>query len=75
MPVAQITAVFSLAEQMGVSRIVKGVNIPHPCGDPKLPAEKDRQLRKRIVEAAFKALQTDVNEQATFTPCEEGTPP
>ncbi len=68
---AQITAVFSLAEQMGVSRVVKGVNIPHPCGDPKLPEEKDRQLRKKIVETAFKALQTNVNQQAAFAPGEK----
>ena len=70
LPVAFITTLFPLAQQVGANRIVKGVKIPHPCGDPKLPPEQDRRLRRTIVETALKALQTGVKEPTVFTPGE-----
>jgi betaine reductase len=59
---------YPIAEQVGASRIVKGVSIPHPCGDPSLPAELDRQLRRQIVAKALKALETPVEVPTVFTP-------
>ena len=67
-PVALISAMYPVAEQVGASRIVKGVSIPHPCGDPNLPAELDAQLRQEIVEAALKALQSEVKAPTVFLP-------
>ncbi len=63
-----ISAMFPLAEQVGANRIVKGVRIPHPCGDPGLPSEVDGKLRKAIVETALKALEEDVDGSTVFTP-------
>jgi len=68
MPVAQVSAMYPLAEQVGASRIVKGVQIPHPLGDPALAPETDRKLRRKIVEAALEALQTEVHEPTVFSP-------
>jgi glycine reductase complex component B subunit gamma len=68
LPVALISAMYPLAQQVGASRIVKGVRIPHPCGDPGLSAELDRRLRREIVETALKALQSEVKEPALFAP-------
>ncbi len=67
-PVAMISALFPLAEQVGASRIVKGVKIPHPCGDPSLPPEVDSRLRRDIVETALNALQEEVVEPTVFFP-------
>ncbi len=67
-PVAMISALFPLAEQVGASRIVKGVRIPHPCGDPSLPPEVDSRLRRDIVETALNALQEEVVEPTLFFP-------
>ncbi len=67
-PVAMISALFPLAEQVGASRIVKGVRIPHPCGDPSLPPEVDSRLRRDIVETALNALQEEVVEPTVFFP-------
>ncbi len=63
-----ISALFPLAEQVGASRIVKGVRIPHPCGDPSLPPEVDSRLRRDIVETALNALQEEVVEPTIFYP-------
>jgi glycine reductase complex component B subunit gamma len=51
--------------QAGANRVVQGVKIEHVCGDPALPPEADRALRRRIVEQALMALGTDV-EQPTL---------
>lgn len=68
MPIAVVTALHSMAQLVGVNRIVQGVSIPHPCGDPHMPPEQDRLLRRNIVETALKALQSDVTGPTLFTP-------
>jgi len=68
LPVAMITAMYPVAEQVGASRIVKAVAIPHPCGDPSLPAELDGKLRREIVSTALKALEAKVETTTVFTP-------
>jgi hypothetical protein len=42
--------------------------VQHPCGDPKLPEEADRDLSRRIVRAALTALETPVTEPTLFDP-------
>ncbi len=68
MPVAYITAMASLAKQFGAKRIVTGTKIPHPCGDPNLPAEADKAVRREIVKCALTSLQTDVTGSTVFAP-------
>ncbi len=68
LPIVQITAMSMLAKQFGVSRIVTGTGIPHPCGDPGLSPEADLSIRREIVETALRALQTNVGEPTVFTP-------
>ena len=65
---ALISAMYPVAEQVGASRIVKAVAIPHPCGDPSLPAELDAKLRREIVSTALKALEAKVDTTTVFTP-------
>lgn len=68
LPVAMISAMYPVAEQVGASRIVKAVAIPHPCGDPSLPAELDGQLRREIIATALKALEEKVESSTVFVP-------
>ena len=49
LPVALVSAMYPVAEQVRANRIVKGVSIPHPCGDPILPQDLDALLRREIV--------------------------
>ncbi|MBI4285809.1 MAG: glycine/betaine/sarcosine/D-proline family reductase selenoprotein B [Chloroflexi bacterium] len=67
-PASLITAMVGMAKQVGAKRIIKGIRIPHPCGNPNLPEEADRALRRRIVSAALKALQTNVAAPTIFEP-------
>ena len=68
LPVAIITAMYPVAEQVRASRIVKAVSIPHPCGDPTLPPELDGQLRQEIVTTALRALESEVKAATVFSP-------
>ena len=68
LPVALITAMVSLAKQMGAKRIIQGVSIPHPCGNPALPEKADLALRREIVKCALKALQEKVDGATVFVP-------
>lgn len=65
-PVVQIAATPPIPKTVGANRIVPGVAIPHPVGDPTRSLEKEIALRKRIVQEALKALQTEIEEQTIF---------
>ena len=68
LPVAFITAMTLLAKQNSANRIVAGVKIPHPIGDPNQPPDVDYSVRKEIVRCALEALQTDVDSPTIFVP-------
>ena len=68
LPVALISAMFPVAQQVRANRIVKGVSIPHPCGDPSLTKDLDARLRREIVQTALRALETEVKGPTVFTP-------
>lgn len=52
---------------LGVNRIVQGVAVPNPVGDPSLTAEKEKELRRRFVEKALELLQKDVDGPTVVT--------
>jgi len=68
LPVALISAMFPVAQQVRANRIIKGVSIPHPCGDPNLSKELDARLRKEIIQTALKALESKVEVPTVFSP-------
>ena len=51
---------------VGANRIVPAVAIPHPLGNPDLPPAEEKALRRRLVEKALRALQTEVEGQTVF---------
>ena len=65
-PTAQICTITSIAQAIGVMRVVPGVGIPHPLGNPELSPEAEKALRRELVERALKALSTPVDEQTVF---------
>ena len=67
-PVAFITAMSMMAKQLGANRVVTGIKIIHPLGDPNLSAEADLALRREIVNTALSALQTEVDGPTIFAP-------
>ncbi len=66
-PVVQIATIVPIMLTVGANRIVPGVAIPHPVGDPTRGAEGDRAVRRQLLERALKAIMTPIEEQTVFT--------
>lgn len=65
-PVVHIATIVPISLTVGANRIVPGVAIPHPLGDPEKSPEDEKKIRRAIVEKAFKALQTEITDQTVF---------
>jgi betaine reductase len=65
-PVVHICTVVPISLTVGANRIVPAIAIPHPLGDPSLEPEEEKKLRRKIVEKALKALETEVDGQTVF---------
>ena len=66
LPVAMISALPPVALELGANRVVRGVKIPHPCGEPTADPEQDRAVRLEIVQRALRALSTPVERPTIF---------
>lgn len=65
-PVVHICTVVPISLTVGANRIVPAIAIPHPLGDPKLEADEEKALRRKLVEKALTALTTEVEDQTVF---------
>lgn len=65
-PVVHICTVVPISLTVGANRIVPAVAIPHPLGNPNLPLEEERKLRRSLVLKALNALTTEVHDQTVF---------
>lgn len=65
-PAVLICSLVSIGRSVGANRIVPGLGIPHPLGDPNVSPEEELGKRKVLVERALKALTTSVSEQQVF---------
>lgn len=65
-PVVHVCTIVPISLTVGANRIVPAVAIPHPLGNPALSREEERNLRRRLVMKALRALQTEVEEQRVF---------
>ena len=51
---------------VGANRIIPTVAIPYPLGNPALTKEDEKELRRKLVVKALKALETPITEQTVF---------
>jgi glycine reductase len=65
-PVVHICTVVPISLTVGANRIVPAVAIPYPLGNPALSASDERSLRKKLIQKALKALETEVEGQTVF---------
>ena len=61
-----VCTVVPISLTVGANRIVPAVAIPHPLGNPALEKAEEKKLRRKLVEKALKALQTEVDKQTVF---------
>jgi glycine reductase len=56
--VVQITSAVPIAKMVGSNRVVLGHGIIHVTGDASLSSEEEKELRRKLVQEALKALQS-----------------
>jgi glycine reductase len=66
LPVAMVSALPPVALELGANRVVRGVKIPHPLGDPTADPERDAAIRKDIVSRALIALASRIEQPTIF---------
>ena len=66
-PVVHIATIVPISLTVGANRIVPGVAIPHPLGAPDKSPQEEKKIRRAIVERAFRALQTEIQDQTVFS--------
>ena len=66
LPVVHMCTVVPISITVGANRIVPTVAIPYPLGNPKLDAADEKSLRRKLVDRAVEALQTEVDDQTVF---------
>jgi len=66
LPTVHICTIVPISKTVGANRIVPAVAIPHPLGKPELSKEDEKALRRKILEKALEALQTDIDTQTVF---------
>ena len=65
-PVALVSAVSPVAMNAGATRVIPGVGIPNPLGNPSLDATAELALRREKIEKCLTALTTEVNKPTVF---------
>ena len=65
-PVVHMATVVPISKTIGANRIIPGVGIPYPLGDPTQGEEDSNKIRERMVRRALKALPTPVDGQPVF---------
>ena len=65
-PVVHMATVVPISLTIGANRIIPGVGIPYPLGDPTQGEADSKKIREKMIRRALKTLQTPVSEQTVF---------
>jgi len=61
-----VTALPTIAQMVGANRILRGVAITHPTGDPSLPPDEEHEMRVSLVRRALEMLGTEVEARTVW---------
>lgn len=61
-----VTALPTIAQMVGANRILRGVAITHPTGDPALAPDDEHVMRVALVRRALEMLATDVEPRTVW---------
>ena len=66
-PTVLVTCLTNFAEMVGANRILAGVAMLHPVGNPGLGLDEERQMRRRLLVRALEVLATHVDSPRLFS--------
>lgn len=62
-PAVLITTLLPTAKLVGANRIVQGIAVTNPMGNPKVSNKEEKAIRKEMLESAFELLTREMPEQ------------
>lgn len=65
-PTVHICTIVPISQTVGANRILPGVAIPNPTGNPNLNKRDELILRKNLITKALTALGSDIKNQTVF---------
>jgi len=65
-PTVHMCSIIPISLTVGANRIVPTIAIPYPLGNPELPLNKEKELRKDLLKKALTALQIKIEKQTIF---------
>ena len=65
-PVVHMATVVPISLTIGANRIIPGVGIPYPLGDPTQGEVDSKNIRRKMVKIDLKVLKTPVTGQTVF---------
>ncbi len=61
-----ISTITPISYSVGANRLVPGISIPYPTGQPELSFADEKAVRRKLVERSLEALAIDIEEQTIF---------
>ena len=68
LPTALISSLSAVALSVGANRILRGMAITHPVGDPTRPPDREGEYRLALVRQALELLQVRLEAGQVFEP-------
>jgi betaine reductase len=65
-PAVHVCTIVPISETVGANRILPGVAIPNPTGNPNLSQHDEFMLRKNLMLKALDSLKSAIEEQTVF---------
>ena len=66
LPTVHVCSIVPISQTVGANRIVASIAIPHPLGEPHKSHAEEKTIRRKLVEKAIKALETEISESRVF---------
>lgn len=66
LPAVHVCSIIPISQTVGANRIVPAVAIPHPVGNPRVDMEEEKEIRRKLVLRALKAVSTEIEAQTVF---------
>ena len=59
-PAVLITTLLPTAKLVGANRVVQGIAVTNPVGNPRVSNKEEKAIRKKMLESAFELLVSEM---------------
>ena len=67
-PAVLITTLVPTAKLVGANRVVQGIAVTNPLGNPRVSNKEEKAIRKEMLESALELLASEISDQQDTGP-------